>query len=313
MSETIVKQLKVKEAITTLYSLISDRIELLSSEWQKKLSKIFSEILRYDEDAILGSGCHKDILNNLVNLYNALLESSINESKLSTIERQLVESLKELRRRVDKRIKLNLSINRTIVILVSTLFILSLGVTITITHSIIQEVTKMIVLSTHSLSILLFIGITYQLSLSKGNITKSHLYTLLPFLILMLLLSSITNLISILNMATLSLTILNIVLQILVSLTLILLLYKILVLNRVKSIYVELRLPTGRMERINLSEVLNREEWKNLHKEYERIYGTSSKELLKYEINILCRKGLTLDEIYNILKRRISSYRSEKR
>jgi len=313
MSETVVKQLKVKEAITTLYILISDRIELLSSEWQKKLNKIFSEILKYDENAILGSGCHKDILNNLVNLYNILLESSIDEGKLSTIERQLVESLKELKRRVDKRVKLNLNINKAIVILVSTLFILSLGVTITITHSIIQEVTKMIVLSTHSLSILLFIGITYQLSLSKGNITKSHLYTLLPFLILMLLLSSITNLISILNMATLYLTILGIVLQVLISLTLILLLYKVLILSRVKDVYVELRLPTGRMESINFSEILSREEWKNLHKEYEKIYGMSSEELLKYEINILHRKGLTLDEIYSILKRRISSYKSGKR
>lgn len=313
MSETIVKQLKVKEAITTLYDLISERIEMLSSEWQKKLGKIFSEILRYDEEAILGSGCYKDILNNLVNLYNALLESSINESKLSTIERQLIELLKKLRKRVDKRIRLNLNINRAIVILVSILFILSLGVTIIVTHSIVQETTKMIMLSTHSLSILLFIGITYQLSLSKGNITRSHLYTLLPFLILMLLLSSITNLISILNITTFNLIVLSIILQILVSLTLILLLYKILILSRVKDIYVELRLPSGRVEHINLSEVLNREEWKNLYKEYERIYGTSSKELLKYEINILCRKGFTLNEIYSILKRRISPYKSGKK
>jgi len=308
MSETLTLRLKVKEALITLYNLISDRIELLSEEWQRKLAKLFTEILKYDEEAIVNSNCHKDLLRVLTDLYNILLKGKYSDQELTNIEHQLCEVTERLKQRIDKRLNLTLNTSRITAALMSILFLVSFGITLVIIHGSVHDTIKAITLSAHALSVLFFIGLTYQFSLSKGNITRGYIYMLVPYMILVLFLSAVIELLYLSKAIAFSFIFLGIAAQLLILMVLIVITYRSLVLDRVREIYVELKIPTRKKESIDFSTVLNSDEWQKLNEEYKRIYGESGLEILKYEINVLIKKGLTLNEIYNILQRRISSY-----
>ena len=313
MSETLTLRLRVKEALLTLYNLVSDRIELLSGEWQRRLTKLFTEILRYDEETILSSGCHRDLLEALVNLYNILLKGEYNDSDLSSIERQLSQVTERIKSRIDKRLKTKSNMNKLIATFVSILFLLALGITLAITHSNIYETIKIITVSAHSLSVLFFLGMAYQFSTSKGNITKGYIYMLLPFLVLVLFLSVIVELLFLSNMIPFSLMTLGLISQILIVCIIAIFLYRSLVAEKHGEVYVELKIPHRKKEKVNLEELMKSDEWRRLHESYSKVYGESGIEILKYEINVLRRKGLTLNEINSILRRRISYYTGARR